>query len=366
MEWGICGLVRKMKTKQFIKENYYINFLGIGIFISCIYLTIIRIQTSKIVQVYPNLHDVVKSINIISLCFIGLLIAIMLLFMYIIRSNLVKFSDSIILWIDSYISGDKDVNLELNKDNLICKIQNKLKQMVDIIDSKNDRYLEEKDSIKSLISDISHQIKTPIANIAMFNETLISRDLDREKELYFLKNMKYQVDKLEWLVKSLIKMSRLETGIIELNIKKSRISDTIANALSGIYLKAEEKNIALEIDIDDKLELYHDKKWTTEAIFNIIENAVKYTPNHGNIKITLEKLEMFTKVNIIDNGIGIDEYEINQIFKRFYRSENVSDTEGVGIGLYLAREIINKQSGYIKVVSEKDIGTIFSIYFKSE
>ena len=237
--------------------------------------------------------------------------------------------------------------------------------MFDIMENKNIKYLEEKDSIKLLISNISHQIKTPIANISMYNETLINRELDREKEIDFLKNMQFQVNKLEWLVQSLIKMSRLETGVIELNIKKTRLGDTIANALSSVYLKAEEKNISIKIDMDDKLELYHDKKWTAEALFNIIENAVKYTDNKGSIKIKLEKMEMFTKLNIIDTGIGIDKYEINNIFKRFYRGANVSDIDGVGVGLYLAREIINKQNGYIKVVSKKGVGTTFSIYFKN-
>lgn len=311
---------------------------------------------------YPDSYNVIKNIDMLSLVFIGISIVILFLFVYAVRSNIVEFTDNIMNSMDAYISGDENIKLDLNKDNLICKVQNKFKQMIEIMVSKNARYQEEKDSIKTLISDISHQIKTPIANISMYNETLINRELDREKEIYFLKSMQQQVSKLEWLVQALIKMSRLETGIIELNIKKSRISDTIANALSGICLKAENKNIDLEIDIDEKLELCHDKKWTSEALFNIIDNAVKYTKSNGKIKIQLEKLEMFTKINIIDSGIGIDEFEINNIFKRFYRSREVNDIEGIGVGLYLTREIINKQNGYIKVSSQKGVGTTFSVY----
>ncbi|MGL4911322.1 MAG: sensor histidine kinase, partial [Romboutsia sp.] len=239
------------------------------------------------------------------------------------------------------------------------------KYMVEVMENKNSKYLEEKDSIKTLISDISHQIKTPIANISMYNETLINRELDRDKQIQFLNNMQIQVNKLEWLVKSLIKMSRLENGIIDLNVNKSRISDTIANALSGVYLKLEEKNISLEIDVDEKLEICHDKKWTIEAFFNIIENAVKYTKEDGSINISVKKMEFFTKISVCDSGIGIDENEINNVFKRFYRSAEVCDIEGVGVGLYLAREIINKQSGYVKVDSTKGIGSIFSIYMKN-
>lgn len=353
-----------MKNSKNIFSNYYINFSIIYIIISIITLLLIRQQTESIIYMYPNSFEEVKKINNISFCFLFLSLIIGILFIYIIRINIVKFSNDIIDNIDDFISG-KEIVLEVNKDTLLSKIQNKFKCMIEIMENKNNRYLEEKDSIKSLIADISHQIKTPIANISMYNETLINRELDRDKQIIFLENMQHQVNKLEWLVKSLIKMSRLENGIITLNIKKYRISDTIANALSGIYLKSEEKNISIDVDIDEKLELYHDKKWTSEAIFNIVENAVKYTKDNGHINIKLDKMDIFTKISIIDNGIGIGEGEINNIFKRFYRSCDVINTEGVGIGLYLAREIINKQSGYIKVESKKDEGTSFYVYMKN-
>ena len=366
MEWDICGLVKIMKSNKIIKEDYYKIFFTLYVLISLVYIFILKYHNNKILYMYPEVYNIIKSIDTLSIVFLVTSIIIMLFMIYTVRINIVKFTDDIMNAMDTYIKYGTKISLELNKDTLICKVQNKFKYMMEIMDSKNTKYLEEKDSIKTLISDISHQIKTPIANISMCNETLINRELDREKEVYFLKSMHHQVNKLEWLVQALIKMSRLETGIIELDIKKSRISDTIANAISGIYLKAEEKNITLEIDIDEKLELYHDKKWTSEALFNIIENAVKYTDINGKVQIKVEKLEMFTKINIIDSGIGIDEFEINNIFKRFYRSREVSDIEGVGVGLYLAREIINKQSGYVKVISKKGIGTTFSIYLKNE
>lgn len=365
MAWGICGLVKKMKNSKSIFNNCYINFSIVYIIISSISIFLIKQQTKAILKIYPNSFDTVKNINNISLCFGLLSLIIGVSFVYIIRLNIVKFSDSIIDNIDAFISQDKEIILETNKDTLLSKIQNKFKYMIEIMENRNSRYLEEKDNIKSLISDISHQIKTPIANISMYNETLINRELDRDKQIIFLENMQNQVNKLEWLVKSLIKMSRLETGMIALDIEKYRISDTIANALSGIYLKAEEKNISINVDIDEKLELYHDKKWTSEAIFNIIENSVKYTKDNGSINLKLDKMDLFTKISIIDNGIGIDEYEINNVFKRFYRSSDVSNTEGVGVGLYLAREIINKQSGYIKVESKKGGGTCFYVYMKN-
>ena len=174
--------------------------------------------------------------------------------------------------------------------------------------------------------------------------------------------MKYQVDKLEWLVKCLIKMSRLENKIINLNKSRVKLIDILTNSLSGIYIKAQDKNIDINLNCDENIMINCDNKWTTEAIFNILENAVKYTNFGGNIDISVEELEMFTKVDIKDNGIGIDKGDINNIFKRFFRCSEANEVEGVGIGLYLSREIISKQGGYIKVKSIKGEGSLFSIY----
>ena len=198
----------------------------------------------------------------------------------------------------------------------------------------------------------------------MYNDTLIQRELNKDQQNMFLNNMKFQVSKLEWLVQALIKMSRLESNIISLNKVNSTLSDTIANALSGVYLKAEEKEIDLTIECPAFIKVNHDKKWTSEALFNIIENAVKYTDNGGSINIFVEEWELFTKIDIMDTGIGISEEDINNIFKRFYRCREVLEVEGIGIGLYLTNEIITKQGGYIKVKSEKGKGTTFSVFLQ--
>lgn len=129
-----------------------------------------------------------------------------------------------------------------------------------------------------------------------------------------------------------------------------------------MYLKAEEKDIELRVECPNDIILNHDRKWTSEAIFNVLENAVKYTDNGGKIHLTVEKMGLFTKIDIKDTGIGIKQEELNKVFRRFFRSSSVSETEGVGIGLYLANEIITKQGGYMKVSSKKDKGSIFSIF----
>lgn len=354
-----------MRNNKNLSKNYYKNISIIYFIVSCISLIIIRIQTNKILYMHPDLAEFILNINCIILVFIFTMFFSSLFFVYKIRKDTVEFSNNIIYNIDEFISGNKDMRFDLNKDTLTAKVQNKIKHMIEVMEIKNSKYSEEKENIKALISDISHQIKIPIANISMYNETLMHKELDRKNQVLFLENMQSQVNKLDWLGKALIKISRLETGIISLNTTKSRISDTIASALSGVFFKLEEKNILLEIDLDDKIEVCHDKKWTSEALFNIIENAVKYTHDGGRISIKVDKMDIFTKIIISDNGIGIDESEINNIFKRFYRSVAVGNIEGIGVGLYLAREIINKQNGYIKVDSQKNVGTTFNVYMKN-
>ncbi|MGS5517532.1 sensor histidine kinase [Clostridioides difficile] len=354
-----------MRNSKTSTKNYYKSISIVYFIVSILTFIVIKSQTNKILYMYSDSIDIIKNIDCIILIFIIFMFLISLFFVFKIRRDIVDFSNNIVCNIDDFIAGNKNIKFNLNEDTLTAKVQNKVKHMIEIIEIKNNKYVDEKENIKTLISDISHQIKIPIANISMYNETLLQKELDRKNQVSFLENMQNQVNKLDWLGNSLIKISRLETGIISLNVTKSRISDTIASALSGVFLKLEEKNISLEIDLDDKVEVYHDKKWTGEALFNIIENAVKYTPEGGKVGIKVDRMDIFTKIIISDTGIGIDESDINNIFKRFYRSIEVTNIDGIGVGLYLAREIINKQSGFIKVDSQKNVGTTFNIYMKN-
>lgn len=347
---------------DYIGRNIHKIYIALIIVLSISFLIILKFNVEDIFHSTKSINEIMKYIYITTGIFVGMILILSMFYYYILRKNIVEFSDRISNTIDNIVTNKEDIKFEIYEESITSKIENKLKQLFEIIKNEKIENLNEKDNIKSLISDISHQIKTPIANISMYNETLIDRELNKEQQNLCLNNMKFQVDKLEWLVKCLIKMSRLENGIISLDEKEVNISEIIANALGGVYLKAEAKDINIDVDYDDSLRLRCDVKWTSEAIFNILENAVKYTDKGGYIKIVVEKLEMFTRIDIIDNGIGINENDINNIFKRFYRCSEVNNAEGVGIGLYLAREIVSKQGGYIKVKSNKGEGSRFSLY----
>lgn len=292
---------------------------------------------------------------------IGVLIFIIILIIAGYEYRIRKFSKVFGKALDQIISGEK-LQIQANKETLESKLSHKLIRLLEITEGAVSESRIEKDELQSLLGDISHQIKTPIANIKMYNNILIEREVSKEKEKEFLTLSNLQIEKLDFLMKSMIKMSRLENGVVQLKPKDNFIISIIANALAQINQKAEDKKISIEISCEEEIKAAFDEKWTEEAIFNVIDNAVKYTPKGGKIAIEVEELEMYVAVSICDNGIGIDEEEQGRIFQRFYRSPMVQVEEGVGVGLALTREIILKEQGFMKIKSELGKGTKFSIY----
>lgn len=223
---------------------------------------------------------------------------------------------------------------------------------------------QEKDKIKELIADISHQTKTPIANILLYAQLLSEQKLpDESKDCVVA--LSTQAEKLSFLIASLIKTSRLEAGIITLNPKKRQVNALLQSVKRQITPKAERKQIKLLFTESSEFAIF-DEKWTAEALYNLVDNGVKYTPEQGEIHISVTPYQLFLRIDIKDTGIGIAEEEQANIFSRFYRSKTVNETEGVGIGLYLAREIISGEGGYIKVKSTLGKGSMFSVFLPME
>ena len=289
-----------------------------------------------------------------------------ILFVLLLRRKLLAFSDSLSACIDSIVNGEGDVKFDLESETLTSKFNYKLRRLYEIMQNGKRQVQEEKQSIQKTISDISHQVKTPLTNLKMYNSTLLERRLAPEKEREFLKLMESQIDKLDFLMQAMVKMSRLETGIITLSVSPAPIYDTIGVALAGIELPAEKKQIEVTVVCDSSLMVPHDKKWTAEALFNLLDNAVKYTPPCGKISVKAERWEAATKIDISDTGRGIPEQHYAQIFGRFYRENEIHDVSGVGIGLYLCREIIQRQGGYIQVKSKVGKGSTFSVFLPSQ
>ena len=238
-------------------------------------------------------------------------------------------------------------------------IENKMWKYLSSSEISARKTAEEKAKIKTLIADISHQTKTPVSNILLYSELLSECELsDTEKD--YANRIFSQSEKLSFLITSLVKLSRLETGIISLSAMENNVAPMLRDIIVQAQAKADAKGLSLTLECGDEKAVF-DEKWTNEAVWNIVDNAIKYTDN-GGVKIAVKEYEMFVCIEISDTGRGIPESEQAQIFSRFYRSETTSSEEGVGIGLYLARQIISAENGYIKVMSEAGNGSTFSVF----
>lgn len=271
--------------------------------------------------------------------------------------------EQITLLIEALVEQQERQIFSEAEDTLTARLQHQLLKLRNILTAQNQMLAQEKEQIKTLISDISHQIKTPIAAANTFAELLSDGELSAEERTEYITTLQMSLGKLTFLTNSLIKMSRLESDIISLKPEKNSLNEIVLQAVKTVYAKAKEKGILITFECDQTFEAVLDFNWTAEAISNVIDNAVKYTPQGGFVRLQITEYPSFLRLDISDSGVGIPEEEQAKIFGRFYRGKQSVGTDGVGIGLYLTREIINKQNGYMKVSSDGN-GSTFSMFLK--
>ena len=270
------------------------------------------------------------------------------------------FANSVCETLDALMRGREPENYRPYEDSQLSKALGKLVQYHDQAQAGQRQSEMDRQTIQELVSDISHQVKTPMTNIRMFTDILRRHELPEEKRAEVLATLAAQVHKLDFLMQSLIKMSRLEAGTFALHAEEASLYDTIAQAAGGVLAAANRKRIRITVDCDSRETVRHDPKWTAEALGNLLDNAVKYTPEGGSICISVRPWQFYTRIDVADTGMGIPAAHYHDVFKRFYRGQ--SSAEGVGLGLYLAQGIISRQKGYISVKSEVGKGSTFSVF----
>lgn len=295
------------------------------------------------------------------LIFTGLLwggVSLWIIRMY--RKRMQNMLDSLLQTLDRAVSGQvQKVNWD---ESMNAAITERLNRMVQIWGMQRDHAQEERDTVKSLISDISHQVRTPLSNIMIYSQLLKEQPLNEEALLLTGKIQKHS-EKLEFFMKELVKSSCAEKSFITLHPEMMDVKGLIGMACQAAELGALKKKIFIKTEEPEGEALcYADKKWTTEALENVLENAVKYSPEGSVITIQTRLYESFACVTVRDQGMGIREEEQGRIFERFFRSKDAKEQTGFGIGLYLAREVLSKQGGYIKVRSQPGEGTEMSLY----
>lgn len=309
----------------------------------------------------PIINESIKyifNINWIYICIILILSMILAL------SYFKKIYDDIKDMTDYVYNSSEGRNFEMknrNQEGQIGLLKTELIKMTNILKEKVELLNNEKIFLNNTISDISHQLKTPMTSLIILND-LMYEDLPKETKIEFLDKMKSQLNRMEWLVKSMLKLSKVEAKVIDFEQKEVKINELIKKSVAPSLIPMEIKDIKLSISGDENTSYRGDINWSSEAFVNIIKNCVEHTPQGGKIDINYNQNPLYSEVVIKDSGEGIDKKDLPHIFKRFYKGKT-SKEDSVGIGLAMAKSIIASQNGDIYVESEKNKGTEFHIIF---
>lgn len=265
---------------------------------------------------------------------------------------------------DEIIKGNYNVEISDFCEGDMYILGHQFNEMTKIIKNNIDVLKKEKTFLKNIISDISHQLKTPLSSLIMFNELLLDDVIETEVDKKAIIVQSHdQLNRMEWLIVNLLKLARIESGAIEFNMNNSPISTTIEKALAPLKLKAEEKNQRISIICNTNILLRHDCDWTAEAITNLVKNSIEHTPMGGTISIEVQETPLCISIDVKDAGEGIKKEDIPRVFERFYKGSNSPNPNSIGIGLALCKAIVEGQGGSIGVDSREDEGARFSIVF---
>ena len=279
------------------------------------------------------------------------------------RERLYKKSESII---KNYIDGNYDVHLSQSNEGTIYQLLSSVDQLATMLQAKNDTEQKTKEFLKNTISDISHQLKTPLSALMMYQEIIESEPDNPETVKVFSLKIGTALKRIEQLIQSMLKITRIDAGSIVFEKSNYSISNIFNHAVSELITRADNEKKEIVINGDLEQMLYCDIEWTSEAIGNIIKNALDHTDAGGKITISWERTPAMIRILIADNGHGIAQEDIHHIFKRFYRSKSTSDSQGIGLGLPLAKAIVEGQGGILSVQSEQLQGTTFTLSFLTE
>lgn len=268
--------------------------------------------------------------------------------------------------IGNYINGDFSNHLPQNSEGAIYQVFASVEQLATILQSKIETENKIKEFLKNTISDISHQLKTPLAAITMYQEIIEDEPDNAETVKEFSKKIRVSLNRMEQLIQSMLKITRLDTGNIAFEKSSYSVAELIANSINELTTRVKNENKQIIVDGDPKQHIFCDMQWTSEAIGNIVKNALDHTGSGEVIRITWEQTPVMVRIFISDDGDGIAPEDIYHVFKRFHRSKNLQKTTGIGLGLPLAKSIVEGQGGVISVESKQHHGTTFTLSFLTE
>lgn len=292
--------------------------------------------------------------------------AVLIVIFYFYLKNRQAEIDKITKYVEKVSNKKYSLDIDENTEDELSSLKNELYKITVMLKEEADNSEKQKEALTTAISDISHQLKTPLTSILIMLDNLSESDnMDKQTRDRFIAEISRQIENMNWLVISLLKLSRLDAGVVEFEKEKINANILINEVISNLEIMAELKNVGFEIQTNKDCYFIGDYNWNKEAIQNIVKNAIEHTKANTKVRIKIEENSVYTSITIKDEGDGIKEKDLKHIFDRFYKSENSSENS-FGIGLSLSKSIIEEQNGYIQVETEENKGTTFVIKYISE
>lgn len=289
------------------------------------------------------------------------MILILILFIFAVKFN--KVLENASLDIFNFMEGNHKINLPNSEEGSLSKLFSAVTLMATSLKTHIIKERQNKEFLKNTISDISHQLKTPLAALEMYNEIILDENINNEVVNKFNLKIKSELTRMQNLIKNLLKLTKLDAGTIELNKEKCKLKDFLEDIIMRFQTRAQCEGKKIILNCDNSFNFICDKEWLFEAISNIVKNALDHTKAGNQICILCDNTPVAINITVKDNGLGIHPEDLHYIFKRFYRSRFSQDTRGIGIGLTLSRSIVEKHGGTITVESELGLGTTFHLIF---
>ncbi len=315
------------------------------------------------INLFPYLKSNFKNMELSILC-TGIVLTILLFMLNYLQygyfyKNIRAFSSAA----KRIVEGDYNLKLSEEKEGDLSKLTKSFNSMGEVIRGNMFELNKEKKFLVDLLSDISHQLKTPLSTMIVYNDILLSKDLSKEKQSLFLKNNEDQLNRMSWLILNLLKLAKIDANAIELEIENQSLNETIEEIIDTLKSKAIEAKVKVEFAQNNIVYLNHDRLWLQEALINVVKNGIEHAGEDGRIDINIEANPVYTKIIINNTGESIPEEDLPHIFKRFYKGKRVQKSDSIGIGLALAKSVIERHGGYIEVKSSVVYGTSFIITF---
>ncbi len=320
-------------------------------------------STSMPLKYEPIMDRHYKHILILCLAIVGTGFAILILLHYFYNKLIQRRVQLVAEAAERIVEGDFSSKLPEANEGEFAKLTHQFNQMSRILEANIESSKSERIFLKNIISDISHQLKTPLSSLKIFNELLMDSEMDKGTQVQFYEKSEQQLERMEWLIKNLLKMARLEAGAIDLHKEQRSLEDTLRKVLEGFEERLEEKQLKLDTCIKEDISFSYDEEWLSEALSNILKNAIEHSFVDGIVEVRVSETPVILRIEISDTGEGISEEDLLHVFKRFYKGKNSIDRSGTGIGLALAKAIVESHGGLISARSKEGQGSTFTIVF---